>query len=274
MANKHWWSTPTPTAWKPICWTWRLGDAGLIRALADGVRKFTTFDISLMYEQPKALMGALDWPQLGMRMVPFVPALIRWGLTSSGEFAARFKDPFLRRAVAQMFSWEEAPVMMGMMLLAYMHNGNAGFPTGASLEFARAVEKRYLDLGGEIYYKGQVEKILVEKNRAVGVRLYNDEIHRGDVVISAADGRGTIFDMLDGQHTNRKILRMYDGHLPTHQMLQISLGVDRNLTGEPHWVTHLLDEPVLLAGKSTTKSGSSITALTPPSPRRARRLLS
>ncbi len=231
------------------------GDAGLIRALADGVRKFTTFDISLMYEQPKALMGALDWPQLGMRMVPFVPALVRWGLTSSGEFAARFKDPFLRRAVAQMFSWEEAPVMMGMMLLAYMHNGNAGFPTGASLEFARAVEKRYLDLGGEIYYKGQVEKILVENDRAVGVRLYNDEIHRGDVVISAGDGRGTIYDMLDGRYTNRKIRRMYDGHLPTHQMLQISLGVARDLRGEPHWVTHLLDKPVTLAGEEHHEIG-------------------
>ena len=33
--------------------------------------------------------------------------------------------------------------MMGMMLLAYIHSGNAGFPVGASLEFARAVEKRY-----------------------------------------------------------------------------------------------------------------------------------
>jgi phytoene dehydrogenase-like protein len=154
-----------------------------------------------------------------------------------------------------MFSWEEAPVMMGMMLLAYMHTGNAGFPVGASLEFARSVEKRYLELDGQIHYKAQVEKILTENGRAVGVRLYNDEIYTADYVISAADGRGTIFDMLGGEFTNKKIERMYDGHLPTHQMCQVSMGVNRDLSSEPHWVTYLLDEPILLAGEERFEIG-------------------
>lgn len=231
------------------------GDVKQIRAFARGVREFADFDVSLMYTKPKALMTLLDWPRLGFKMTPFVPALMRWGLTSSGEFARRFTDPFMRRAVAQMFSWEEAPVMMGMMLLAYMHNGNAGFPLGGSLEFARAIEQRYLDLGGEIYYEHQVEKILVEDNRAVGVRLYNDEIHQADLIISAADGRSTIFDLLDGQFTDRKIRRMYDGHLPTLQMAQVSLGVNRDLSQESHWVTHILDEPVMLAGEEHHEVG-------------------
>jgi phytoene dehydrogenase-like protein len=136
-----------------------------------------------------------------------------------------------------------------------MYRGNAGFPVGASLEFARALEKRYLDLGGKIHYNAQVEKILTEDGRAVGVRLYNDQIHHADYTISAADGRGTIFDMLDGKFTNRKIRRMYDGHLPTHQMCQISLAVNRDLSDQPHWVTYLLDEPILLAGEERFEIG-------------------
>ena len=128
--------------------------------------------------------------------------------------------------------------MMGMTLLAYMHTGNAGFPVGASLEFARAVEQRYLELGGEIHYKSQVEKILTENGRAVGVRLYKDDIYTADWILSAADGHATIFEMLEGKFTNRKINRMYDGHLLTHQMCQISLGVHRDLGAEPHWVTY------------------------------------
>jgi phytoene dehydrogenase-like protein len=230
-------------------------DAGLIRQFCDGVRKFSEFDMSAMYRKPKPLMGALDWREFGMQMMPFLGPMLKWASVSSGEFAARFKHPFLQRAVAHMFSWEEAPVMMGMSLLAYMHTGNAGFPTGGSLEFARAIEKRFLELGGEIRYKAQVEKILVENDRAVGVRLYNDEVHRGDVVISACDGRGTIFDMLGGEYTNRRIRRMYDGHLPMHSMMQISLGVDRDLSVEPHWVTHLLDKPVLVAGEPRFEIG-------------------
>ncbi len=230
-------------------------DARHIRAFTKGVRQFMRFDMSVLYETPKPLLGLLGWQRLGQKMMPFVPALAKWALLSCSDFAKRFQDPFLRRAVAQMFSWEEAPVMMGMMLLAYMHIGNAGFPVGGSLQFARALEKRYLDLGGEIYYQGQVEKILVENDRAAGVRLYNDEIFHGDSIISAADGRSTIFDMLDGKYVNRKIRRMYDGHLPTHQMVQVSLGVNRDLSREPHWITYLLDTPILLAGEERLEIG-------------------
>jgi phytoene dehydrogenase-like protein len=188
-------------------------------------------------------------------MMPFVPELALWATQSTRNFANRFRDSFLRKAVAQMFSWEEAPMMMGMMLLAYMHNGNAGFPVSASLEFARSLEKRYLELGGTIHYESQVEKILTKDGRAIGVRLYNDEIHHADVVISAADGKGTIFDMLGGEFTNRRIRRMYDGHLPTHQMCQVSLGVNRDLSSQPHWVTYLLNDPILLAGEERFELG-------------------
>jgi phytoene dehydrogenase-like protein len=143
-------------------------------------------------------MGPLDWLKLGQKMTPFVLPLAQWTYLSCAEFASWFKDPFLRKAVAQMFSWDEAPVMMGMMLLAYMHTGNAGFPAGGSLDFARAIERRYLELSGEILYQGQVEKILVEDRRAVGVRLYNDEIHRADRIISAADGRRLSYERYTG----------------------------------------------------------------------------
>jgi phytoene dehydrogenase-like protein len=66
------------------------------------------------------------------------------------------------------------------------------FQRGASLQFAKAIEKRYLDLGGEIMYSAQVERILVEDDQAVGVRLYNNDEYRAKRVISACDGRRTI----------------------------------------------------------------------------------
>ncbi len=230
-------------------------DEPLIRQFCEGVRQFTEFDMSVMYQKPKSLMNPAEWGELGLKMLPYLGAVTKWGMLSAGEFAARFKHPFLQRAIGQMFSWEEAPVMMGMSLLAYMQTGNAGFPVGGSLEFARAIERRFLELGGEIRYKAQVEKIIVEEDCAVGVRLYNDEIHRGDYVISACDGRGTIFDMLGGAFADKRIRRMYDGHLSTHSMMQISLGVKRDLSAEPHWVTHLLDEPVLVAGEPRAEIG-------------------
>ena len=168
-------------------------------------------------------------------MLPFAGSLAKWGLVSATDFAARFKDPFLRRAVPQMFAWPDIPMMVGMSLLAYMHTGNAAFPPARRWSSPAPSSGATWQLGGQIHYKSQVEKILVEDDprhgdRAAGVRLYNDEVHRADCVISAADGRGTIFDMLDGEFADRGIRRTYDGHLPVHSQVQVSLGVNRDLS--------------------------------------------
>ncbi len=48
---------------------------------------------------------------------------------------------------------------------------------------------------------------------------------------------------------------MYDGSLPIHHMVQISLAVDRDFSAEPHWVTYLLEEPILLAGEERFEIG-------------------
>ncbi len=90
------------------------------------------------------------------------------------------------------------PMLAFLMTLAWMDQKTAGYPVGGSLELARAVERRYLALGGEIHYKSRVVKILVEADpsgrgdRAVGVRLADGSEHRSDIVISAADGHTTI----------------------------------------------------------------------------------
>ncbi|GAB4553176.1 MAG: FAD-dependent oxidoreductase [Anaerolineae bacterium] len=230
-------------------------DAPLIRAFCNGVRQFTKFDMFALYEKPRPLMNLMDWRAFGQKMTPFLLPMARWALLSAKDFAARFRHPFLQRAVAQMFSWEEAPIMMGMFLLAYLHQGNAGFPTGGSLAFAQAIADRYVALGGEIRYEAQVEKILTDDGRATGVRLYNDEIHDANYVISASDGRTTIFDLLDGKYLNRAIKRRYDGHLPMHTQVQVSLGVKRDLSDQPHWVTYLLEKPLQIIGEDRYEVG-------------------
>jgi phytoene dehydrogenase-like protein len=230
-------------------------DRHLISKFCAGIRTFTHFDLSLLQQQPKALMNLSDWGRLVGKMLPFVCPMSQWGNLSAAEFADRFHDPFLRRAIPQMFAWESIPVMVGMSLLAYMHTKNAGFPLGGSQQFAQTIADRYLELGGEIHYEAQVEKVLVEQHRANGVRLYGNETYFADRVISAGDGHNTLFGLLDAQYVPRKMQRYYDGHLPTHSQLQVSLGVNRDLLSEPHWTTHLLDEPVVIAGEARYEIG-------------------
>lgn len=230
-------------------------DARRIKALTDGMRLFARFDMSLMQDKPRAIMSPEDWGEFGKQMLPFMGALAKWARLSAGEFAAGFNDPFIQRALPVIFGWPEIPMMAGLMLLASMYTRNAGFPIGASLEFARTLERRYLAMGGEIHYRAQVERILVENDRAVGVKLYNDEEYRANHILSAADGRSTLFEMLPKKYIPRKLKRLYDGHLPLYSQVQISLGVKRNLSAEPHWVTYLLDEPLVIMNEPIHEIG-------------------
>lgn len=229
------------------------GDRFLIEDLCDGIRAFTRFDLSLLWQIPKSLMTIADWTRIGLKMLPFVEPLATWGSISAQDFANRFEHPFLRRAIAQMFGWSSIPMMVGMSLLAYTHMRNAGVPLGGSLEFARSIEQRYLDLGGEIHYNAQVERILVEQDQAVGVRLYNNEEYYANRVISACDGRGTIFNLLRGQYVDRRLQRLYEDHAPIHSQMQVSIALNRNLSNQPHWVTYLLDRPVIIADEKRTE---------------------
>ena len=223
-------------------------DHQLIEDFIDGIHTFMSFDMAMLQAKPRSLLTAAEWGDFGLKVLPYAMPLARWGMTSAEDFGQSFHDPFMRRAIPLMMGWPECPVMVGQSLLAYLHSGNAAFPAGGSLEFARAIERRYLDLGGRIDYKAQVQKVLVENDHAVGVRLYDDSEHRADYVISAADGRGTVYDMLDGQYADKHLRRAYDGHLPIHTMVQVSYGIARDLSAEPHWANYLLDTPQTIGG--------------------------
>jgi phytoene dehydrogenase-like protein len=183
------------------------------------------------------------------QMIPFMLTMARYRKTTIQDFASRFRDPFLRRALTTLWDMPDFPLIGLIMTLAWMHERDAGYPIGGSLEFARAIEKRYLDLGGEIRYTSRVEKILTQNDKAVGIRLADGTEYKADVVISAADGHATIFSMLEGRYVDDKI-RGYYRELPIFPpIIQVSLGVARDLSGKPHMVTYDLEEPITIAGE-------------------------
>jgi len=225
-------------------------DSDVIEDFCKGARDFTRLlDVMGSPESPSNL---LDGIMIGIRMLPFMGILRKYSKMSTEEFAARFRDPLLRQAFLGMVDdLPDMPAMSLMMILAFMHKGDGCYPTGGSLEFARAIERRYLDLGGEIRYRSRVERILVEDDRAVGVRLTDGTEHRADTIISAADGHATIFDMLQGQYVSDKV-RSYYEKLPLFpSWIQVSLGVKRDLSGQAHSAVYLLDEPIDIAGEKS-----------------------
>lgn len=185
---------------------------------------------------------------MGRSMLPVLFPALQWAQVTITEFAARFKDPLLREALPRFFQFSrpDFPIMLMLSSLAMMNDHEGGYPIGGSLRFATDLADRYKLLGGQIHFKSRVDQIIVADDRAVGIRLEDGTEQRGDIVISACDGRSTLFDLLDARYLDDTTRAYYITLPPTKSLIQVALGVARDFSAEPSFVSFPLAQPLVL----------------------------
>lgn len=218
-------------------------DKELIREFIEAARKFLLLQMPI--EKAPETYNLLDGIKLMFKFMPYIRSFKKWVRISAAEFAKKCKNPLLEKAFEFMFI-PEMSVLFLIMTLVWMHNKSAGYPIGGSLNFARLFEKKYLELGGNIHYKSRVKKIIIKDHAAKGVLLENDETHSTDIVVSAADGYSTIFEMLEGKYTNKKILHYYENYKIFPSYIQVSLGISRTFPDIPHTLFFPLEKTLVI----------------------------
>lgn len=210
-------------------------DAAAVREFVGLVRKFAR----LRMPEGDSFLGNVG---AFAGLVPYLPAFRRYGKLTMADYSKRFTNPLLRKFFTAGVG--DLSLLAIVFALAWMAQGNAGYPVGGSLRMIGLIEDRYRELGGRIRFRSRVERILVEDGRAVGVVLEGGEERRADVVVSAADGHATIFDMLGGRFVGERTRRIYETYKPFPSYVQVSLGVDADLGGEPGFLLLLLERAV------------------------------
>ncbi len=157
--------------------------------------------------------------------------------------AREIRDPWLREVYRNLFL-PEVPAWFVGMLLALLASGGMGLLCEGSPGFVRDIERCYRSLGGEIAFNATVEQILVEGGRAVGVKLADGSIQRSNAVISAADGRSTLYGMLGGKYLDEKTRERYETWRLIRPMVMISYGVAREFPETSYSTTYSLAEPI------------------------------
>jgi phytoene dehydrogenase-like protein len=214
-------------------------DAAAIRDLTHSVRTFGKFR---MLDPSGGL--ADNWLNM-LRDLPIFPLLGKLSKMSGEEYGRRFSDPLLRSFFSTGDIGQMSAIAM-ILSLAWMNTGNAGYCIGGSQALIRLIEEKIASMGGRIRFKSKVERILVEKDTAVGVRLAGGKDIMADWVISAADGHAAIFDLLGGKYLDVAIRKTYEERRLFASYLQVSLGVASDLHDQPPMVSRFLESPFVV----------------------------
>ncbi|MCG8569248.1 MAG: NAD(P)/FAD-dependent oxidoreductase [Spirochaetes bacterium] len=190
------------------------------------------------------------WEKL--RIVPFFLSKLKQFQYTMATYAKKFKHPFLRKAFPYIRnSLPDMPLFGYLAEYTSYITGDSGWPRGGGLMFSKNMADYYKQLGGVIHYKKNVVKILTENNRASGVELEDGTQFTADYIISNADGRKTILEMLDGKYMNKKVAR-YCEPFPDNFEVAFSvivyLGVKRDLSSCPSALLQFLDQPEEIGG--------------------------
>ncbi|MEI7727727.1 MAG: NAD(P)/FAD-dependent oxidoreductase [Bacteroidota bacterium] len=210
------------------------------------VRKFTTFEAPL--GKAFELYSFTDYARMMWKMLPYMKDLGFCTRLTIGDFAGRFKDPFLREVFPMIIDSADMSLFVLVTTMALLHIKAGGFPEGGSLAFARSIEQRFISLGGKVFYDKSVEKILVKDGSACGIQLQNGEQISAGYVISCADLRTTVYKMLNGKYIEPQHEVLFRTAKIYHSSVQVSFGMNMDLTQEPGCVADItkLEMPMLI----------------------------
>jgi len=223
-------------------------DESFINDFTNAIKKFSNPKFSNLNKKPVELWNFLDYYLQQFKIIPYLRFLFKWS-GSLQNIIEKCSNPLLKRALNVDF-FQYYPAYMFPMSIAGMNDKNVGYPIGGSLAFAQLFEKKYLKLGGKIHYKAKVKKINILNDQATGITLDSGEIHNADLVISAADGYDTNFNMLEGKYIDKNLKKFYNEQ-PVHpSVVIIFLGVARSFDHEPSGLDLVLKKPLIVDDKT------------------------
>lgn len=152
----------------------------------------------LVWTNPGSLKDALLMP---LR----IPTILRHGWMPLTRFLDRFtRDPWLRAILSIQagdhgMAPSRAPTVLHAALQDYYFEG-ACYPRGGGHAIADALVRQIRVCGGRVELGVEVERILVERGRVLGVRLTDGTEVRASTVVSNADPRVTWGRLVEARH--------------------------------------------------------------------------
>ena len=157
----------------------------------DGYRRFLDYSTSV-FEEGYLKLGHVPFMTVGsmMRAAPQLVGLQAWRSVYS-MVSTFVKDEHLRQALSFHTLLVGGNPFSASSIYALIHalerKWGVWFPRGGTGALVDGMVRLFKDLGGVLRTSSPAEQILVENDRAVGVRLAGGEVLRADLVASNGD---------------------------------------------------------------------------------------
>jgi len=223
------------------------GDKKEIKKFCSAIRALGKF--AMPVDKPMDLMNAGDGMKFAAKHAKAFAKMSEYGKMTSGEFCARLKSPLLQRAMQAAIPESTSPISL-IMTLAGMNEGDGGYPEGGSRALAYRMEKKFLDLGGKVFYGAKAEKIKVEDGQATAVIFADGREIAADHIVSCADGHYTLKVLLGDRYTTDQFRKLFDHPKEYHTFTSalVFMGVDADIQNDYRAFEIRRDAPVFLSG--------------------------
>ncbi|MEM9216182.1 MAG: carotenoid isomerase [Cyanobacteria bacterium P01_F01_bin.150] len=197
----------------------------------------------LSLEEPKYVARVFfQQPLACLKLATYLPKNV-------GAIARRhIKDPELLKFIdMECYCWsvvpaEKTPMINAGMVFSDRHYGGVRYPKGGVGQIAEALATGLEKAGGEIQYKADVEKILMENGRVIGVRLTSGKEHFAKRIISNATRWDTFENLVSDRPTPKKEERWQQRYQKSPSFFSMHLGIKADVIAADTECHHVILE--------------------------------
>ncbi len=189
-----------------------------------------------IFEEFSRLPSSLNWiePHCFSSQYPF---LDQYKDKTFDELLNDFiSSPFLKTLLSIRSSYALLPpeeisvVGMAGIEMSYFNYGVSCIE-GNVEKLPLTIEKALKKMGGQVLTGNEVTQILIERNKAIGVRLNDGQEVQGKVIVSNIDAYSTFLDLIGEDHLPSGFRSKLKGMKPSLSYFILYLGIEGELNG-------------------------------------------
>ncbi|MEN8243468.1 MAG: FAD-dependent oxidoreductase [Thermodesulfobacteriota bacterium] len=109
---------------------------------------------------------------------------------------------------------------------------SSAYPVGGCISIPRAYLTAVKKLGGEVKLRTRVEKIIVENHKAVGVKLKDGSKVKAPVIISNADIKASVLDLVGEEHFSSDYLEAIRNLSYAYHVIGLKVALQEKITDD------------------------------------------